>query len=56
MNRRELLLSGVALASAAIVGKVQAADGHEHHHHHGGVVNNGLIAATSDCIKKDKFA
>lgn len=52
MNRRELLLSGVALASAAIVGKVQAADGHEHHHQHGGAVNTGLTAATSDCIQK----
>jgi len=51
MNRRELLLGGVALASASVVGKVFAADEHEHHHH-AGAINEGLLAATSDCVQK----
>ncbi|MDP3683439.1 MAG: four-helix bundle copper-binding protein, partial [Ignavibacteria bacterium] len=51
MNRRELLLSSVALAGAAIIGKAQAAEGHEHHHH-GAAVNTGLISASSDCVQK----
>ena len=50
MNRRELLLSGVALASAAIVGKTQAAETHAHHHHT--TVNTNLILATADCVQK----
>lgn len=51
MNRRELLLSGVALVGATIVGKAQAADRHEHHHH-GSAVNAALISAASDCVQK----
>lgn len=51
MNRREVLLSGLALAGTAIVGNVQAAEGHEHHHH-GAMVNADLISASSDCVQK----
>ena len=54
MNRREALLSGMALASAAIVGRVQAEEmkmDHEHHHHDMSA-NAGLIASVSDCIQK----
>ncbi len=50
MNRREALMSGVALAGAAIVGRVQAAEmSHEHHHM---AANAGLVSAAADCIQK----
>ncbi|MFZ3088566.1 MAG: four-helix bundle copper-binding protein [Methylotenera sp.] len=52
MNRREVLLSGLAMAGTAIVGNVQAAEGHEHHHHHGAAANADLITASSDCVQK----
>lgn len=55
MNRRELLLGSVALASASIIGKTFAAEEHEHHHHHEGTVNEGLISATSDCVQKGEI-
>ncbi len=54
MNRREALLSGMALASAAIVGRAQAEEmkmDHEHHHHDMSA-NSGLITAAADCIQK----
>jgi Cys-rich four helix bundle protein (predicted Tat secretion target) len=52
MNRRELLLSGVALASATLVGKAQAVEGRAHHH---ATVNTNLIVATSDCVQKGQI-
>jgi Cys-rich four helix bundle protein (predicted Tat secretion target) len=54
MNRREILLGGVALASAAIVSNAQAAEKeHAHeHHHHGAAANSGLLNAAADCIQK----
>lgn len=51
MNRREALLSGVALAGAAIAGRVQAAE-MSHEHHHDMAANAGLISAAADCIQK----
>lgn len=55
MNRRELLLSGVALAGAAMVGSSQAAE-HDHmmmhDHQHGAPANAALAAAASDCLQK----
>jgi len=50
MNRREVLLGSVALAGAAIVNRVQAAEGE--HHHHDMSANAGLISAAADCIQK----
>lgn len=54
MNRRELLLSGVALAGAALVGNAQAAE-HDHmmmhDHQHGVPGNAALAAAASDCLQ-----
>ncbi len=55
MNRRELLLGGVALASASIAGKAFAVEAHDHHHHHVGTVNMDLISATSDCVQKGEI-
>lgn len=52
MNRREALLSGVALAGAAIVGRVQAAEMSHEHHQHNMTANAGLISAVADCIQK----
>lgn len=54
MNRREALLSGIALAGAAVVGHAQAAEmEHDHeHHHHDMSINAGLISAAADCIQK----
>lgn len=49
MNRRELLLGGMALAGAAAVGHAQAG---EHEHHHGAPAQAGLAAAAADCIQK----
>lgn len=56
MNRRELLLGGMALAGAAMVGNSQAAE-HDHNammhaHHHGVPANASLAASASDCIQK----
>lgn len=50
MNRRELLLGGMALAGAAMAGSVQAAE-HDHHHH-ATTGNSALAASASDCIQK----
>ncbi len=50
MNRREILLGGVALAGAAVVGRAQAAE--MEHHHHDMSANAGLISAATDCIQK----
>jgi len=52
MNRREALLSGVALAGVAIAGRLQAAEMSHEHHHHNMSVNAGLISAAADCIQK----
>ncbi len=52
MNRRELLVGGIALAGAAVVGNVQAAmQEHDHSHHHG-AASGALVLAVSDCIQK----
>lgn len=59
MNRRELLLGGMALAGAAMVGNAQAEE-HDmmmhdmsmHDHHHGAPANAALAAAASDCVQK----
>ena len=50
MNRREALLSGAAIAAAAVVGRVQAAE--MAHHHHAAMANAGLTTAAADCIQK----
>lgn len=51
MNRRELLVGGIALAGAAVVGNVQAAmHDHEHMHHHG--ASAAFTLAIGDCIQK----
>lgn len=58
MNRRELLLGGVALASAAMVGNARAAEEeHDHHHDMGAHVHSAnpyaaLAVSASDCIQK----
>lgn len=53
MNRRELLVGGIALAGAAMVGQATAqTDTHEHAHHHGGGVSGTLTLAIADCIQK----
>lgn len=54
MNRRELLLGGMALAGATILGQAQAAE-HEHmmhEHHHASPGNAALAASAADCIQK----
>lgn len=55
MNRRELLLGGIALAGAAMVGNARADEQgammHEHHHHDV-PANLALATAASDCIQK----
>lgn len=51
MNRRELLLSGIALAGAAIVGNAQAEE-HMHEHHHAAPGHAALAVSASDCIQK----
>lgn len=48
MNRREVLLSGAALAGMALA---SAATAGEHQHHHASA-DNALFAALSDCIQK----
>lgn len=52
MNRREALLSGLALASAAVVGSAQAAEDHSHHEHHHAAPNAALTNAAADCVQK----
>ncbi len=56
MNRRELLLGGMALAGAALVGNAQAEehkhDMSMHEHHHAAPGNAALAASASDCIQK----
>jgi Cys-rich four helix bundle protein (predicted Tat secretion target) len=53
MNRRELLVGGIALAGAAMVGNARAATHeHDHGHHHGAMASGALTAAISDCIQK----
>lgn len=49
MNRRELLLGGMALAGVAAVGNAQAATEHEHHH---GASAAGLAEVAADCAQK----
>lgn len=51
MNRRELLVGGIALAGAAVVGKAQAAT-HDHAHHHAAPASGALTLAIADCIQK----
>lgn len=57
MNRRELLLGGMALAGAALAGNARA-EGEAHHHHDmGGHVHSAnpyaaLATSASDCIQK----
>lgn len=64
MNRRELLLSGIALAGAAVVKGAQAAE-HDHmmmdhaamnhadmHMHHHEKPYAALATATADCVQK----
>jgi Cys-rich four helix bundle protein (predicted Tat secretion target) len=54
MNRREMLLGSVAMASAAMVGSAHAAthDHDMHMHHDHAAPNAGLAAAASDCVQK----
>jgi Cys-rich four helix bundle protein (predicted Tat secretion target) len=52
MNRREVLLGGVALAGAAFVGRTQAAEMEHEHHHHDMSANAALISAVADCVQK----
>lgn len=56
MNRRELLLGGMALAGAALVGNAQAEAHHHdmsmHEHHHAAPANAALATSASDCIQK----
>ncbi len=54
MNRRELLLGGMALAGAAMVGSAQAAehDHMAHAHHHALPGNAALAASAADCVQK----
>lgn len=53
MNRRELLLGGMALAGAALVGNAEAAehDHMAHEHHHGAAGNAALAKSAADCIQ-----
>jgi len=58
MNRRELLLGGMALAGAAVMGQAVASE-HDHmnmgmaspHDHHSDL-NEHLVIAASDCVMK----
>ncbi len=50
MDRRTLLLSGVALAGSAMVGSAAAVD--HAHHHHDAPVHTGLAAAAASCVQK----
>lgn len=53
MNRRELLLGGMALAGAALVGNAEAAehDHMAHEHHHALPANAALAKSAADCIQ-----
>lgn len=51
MDRRTLLLSGVALAGAAMVGSAQASE-HEHNHHHDTPEQINLATTAADCLQK----
>ena len=51
MNRRELLLGGIALAGASVIGNTFAAE-HKHDHMHMTAANTSLNSATADCIQK----
>lgn len=54
MNRRELLLGGIALAAVAGTARAMEHD-HEammHEHHHGMAPYAALAASASDCIQK----
>lgn len=51
MNRREVLLGGVALAGAALASRAQAAE-MKHDHHHYMSVNAALVSAAADCVQK----
>ena len=53
MNRREMLLGGMALAGAALVGSAQAAE-HDHgmHEHHHAAGSAALAASAADCVLK----
>ncbi|MDD2774547.1 MAG: four-helix bundle copper-binding protein [Gallionella sp.] len=51
MDRRSLLLSGVALAGAALVGRAQASE-HEHSHHHDSPTHTSLATTAADCLQK----
>ncbi|MDZ4200881.1 MAG: four-helix bundle copper-binding protein [Gallionella sp.] len=55
MNRRELLIGGLALAGAALTGRVQAASLHEHAHHHDASPYAALAAAAADCVGKGEI-
>lgn len=56
MNRRELLLGGLALAGASVMGQVQASE-HNHmnmggsHEHHSNP-NEKLMQVAADCVEK----
>lgn len=58
MNRREMLLGGMALAGAAVVGRAQAAEmAHDHNmnmheHHHAAPAYAALTASIADCVQK----
>lgn len=54
MERRELLGSMAALATASLAAKAQAADDHSHHHHHpaAGSPLGKLMTAAADCVVK----
>jgi Cys-rich four helix bundle protein (predicted Tat secretion target) len=51
MDRRTLLLSGVALAGAALVGSAQASE-HDHSHHHDAPAHTSLATTAADCLQK----
>jgi Cys-rich four helix bundle protein (predicted Tat secretion target) len=52
MNRREMLLAGIALASTAMVNKAHAAANEHEDHHHVASANTGLVAAAANCVQK----
>ena len=55
MNRREVLLGSVALASAAFMGRAQATEMKMNHNHHdmtAMLANASLVATAADCIQK----
>lgn len=52
MNRRELLLGGIALAGAAMVAQAEEHDMSMHEHHHAAPASASLATAAADCIQK----